>query len=242
MRMSAGSIASFTGTLVEAQQKPGNKYMQLVFHTAEGIRLSVSRNSAMVRSLTVGEKYHVKGKVYALGNKLYINEPKATLVQAARASRKKRVVLGIMAIIVIGTGAGAFAESKNIALGGVAETQTNIVQNQPETTAAPEKAATVPAVPAQPATTPVPNPAPARSSAARKTQTAPAVNQPTQQPSTVAETPSGTASVAVDPAPQPDPPLDTSGQTPAADNPDAASSPGTGDQNSESATGTELAP
>jgi cytoskeletal protein RodZ len=73
----AGNVIGFQGTLVGRKQIPGKKYIQLVFSTAEGSRLSISRNLRMARSLEVGHTYQIQGTEYSLGEKTYINEPVA---------------------------------------------------------------------------------------------------------------------------------------------------------------------
>lgn len=178
MHMSVGSIANFTGTLVEAHQKPGNKYMQLVFHTAEGIKLSISRNGAMVRSLKVGEKYHVKGKVMRFGTKTYINEPTAILVKAAQASRKKRIVLCIVLGVVMSASAAAFANTRGPAGVNTPESQSDTAgTSQPAAPVA--QPAPAPAAVSQPAPTPAPSAVrPASSTATKRTTTPAAVSSP----------------------------------------------------------------
>ncbi|HSH17808.1 MAG TPA: hypothetical protein VK978_00340 [Candidatus Saccharimonadales bacterium] len=113
--MSVGDTASFTGVLVKTQHLPGRKYVQLAFHTAEGIKLSVSRNAAMVHSLTIGEKYLVKGTVRKLGEKLYIHEPATSLI-VAQAGLLRRpstlIILGAILLLTCGGGA-AFALSQD---------------------------------------------------------------------------------------------------------------------------------
>lgn len=79
--MSTGNVASFTGVLVSRHYKPGQKYVQFVFQTAEGIRLSLSRNAQMVRTLDIGQKYSVEGQEYAVGKKTFVHEPTTLPIQ-----------------------------------------------------------------------------------------------------------------------------------------------------------------
>lgn len=76
----------FMGVLVDRQYKAGQKYVQLVFETAEGIRLSLSRNANMVHSLKVGFTYKVKSPERNIGQKRYVHEPTATLVSINKLS------------------------------------------------------------------------------------------------------------------------------------------------------------
>jgi hypothetical protein len=93
--------------LVRRQYKPGQRYIQLVFETTEGIKLSISRNVQLVRSLTVGKTYHIEGPEYALGSKTYIHEPIATpMPYALKRSRKRRLIIFAIIFIVIILGVG----------------------------------------------------------------------------------------------------------------------------------------
>ena len=80
----------FMGILVDRQYIAGQKYAQLVFETAEGIRLSISRNVNMVRSLRLGLTYKVKGPEHAVGQKRYVHEPTTTLVSATKSTLLSR--------------------------------------------------------------------------------------------------------------------------------------------------------
>jgi hypothetical protein len=81
MDASADNMAGFTGVLVGRRYKAGQKYIQLAFNTTEGLRLSLSRNLRMVRALSMGKTYHVEGPEIILGEKVFIKEPVATLIQ-----------------------------------------------------------------------------------------------------------------------------------------------------------------
>jgi cytoskeletal protein RodZ len=105
----AGNVVGFTGTLVQRQQAPGKNYIQLIFSTAEGARLSISRNFRMARSLEVGHEYKVEGTEYSLGEKTYIGEPIAKPLSSTRGFLKNRSKIIIFAAIILCTGVGAAA-------------------------------------------------------------------------------------------------------------------------------------
>lgn len=105
----------FMGVLVDRQYTTGQKYAQLVFETAEGIRLSLSRNINMVRSLRLGLTYKVKGLERTVGQKRYIHEPIATLVTANKLSlisKRYKILIPITACLIVvlgGVGALTYA-------------------------------------------------------------------------------------------------------------------------------------
>lgn len=78
--MHGSNNVEFMGVLVDRQYTSSQRCVQLVFETAEGIRLSLSRNAGLVRSLKLGLTYNVKGPEHTVGQKRYIHEPTATLV------------------------------------------------------------------------------------------------------------------------------------------------------------------
>lgn len=96
----AENFSNFTGVLVRRQYKPGQKYIQLVFETTEGLRLSISRNLRLVRSLSVGGTYKVIGPLYEIGDKTYVHEPTATLIRQEKRTNKKLWVFGLTTLIV----------------------------------------------------------------------------------------------------------------------------------------------
>ncbi|HSX46288.1 MAG TPA: hypothetical protein VLG27_04810, partial [Candidatus Saccharimonadia bacterium] len=102
-------MANFTGVLVRRQYKPGQKYIQLVFETAGGLQLSLSRNLKLVRSLSVGNTYRIEGPEYALGDKTYVHEPTALPVNVTpkSARRLNPLLVVLMALVAVGL-AGAF--------------------------------------------------------------------------------------------------------------------------------------
>ncbi|HEX8226686.1 MAG TPA: hypothetical protein VF572_02345 [Candidatus Saccharimonadales bacterium] len=94
-------MTNFTGVLVRRQFEPGQKYVQLVFETAEGMKLSLSRNLRMVRSLTIGREYHIKGHLNTVGGKTFVNEPLAMPVMVQPPIKAKRRPLKIVLAVVI---------------------------------------------------------------------------------------------------------------------------------------------
>jgi hypothetical protein len=108
------NMAAFTGTLVGRRYKPGQKYIQLVFKTAEGLRLSLTRDLQTVRLLNVGQKYYIEGPEYVHGQKTFIYEPKASPVQTKSGfvTRRKALAVGVVLITIAGT-AGAMALTKH---------------------------------------------------------------------------------------------------------------------------------
>jgi cytoskeletal protein RodZ len=103
----------FMGILVDRQYTAGQKYAQLVFETAEGIRLSLSRNINMVRALRLGLTYKVKGTEHTVGKKRYVREPTATLVPLHKSrllARRYKILIPVaVSVVVILGGAGALA-------------------------------------------------------------------------------------------------------------------------------------
>jgi hypothetical protein len=160
MEASAGSMTQFTGTLVGRQYKPGQKYIQLVFKTAEGLHLSITRNLQMVRSLSVGNTYQVKGEIFTLGKKKVIREPVAILVQpqAKKAFYKRRsLIIVSAAVLLIGGSASAITlkpHSVTPATAKVVVKKVNISQTQSTPAQTSTPASTPPAAP-EATTTPV---------------------------------------------------------------------------------------
>ena len=72
MGSAVGNYTRFTGVLVRRKYWQGHKSFQLVFKTAEGLKLSVSANSKLVKSLTMGQTYKVEGTEVRMGKKSFI--------------------------------------------------------------------------------------------------------------------------------------------------------------------------
>jgi hypothetical protein len=113
MDAAADNLTGFTGVLVGRRYRPGQKYIQLVFKTTEGLKLSLSRNLQMVRSLSVGNTYHVEGAEYVLGKKVVIKEPTANLVQSKGSFfGRHKVLVSVMVALTITSAAGIVLISK----------------------------------------------------------------------------------------------------------------------------------
>jgi hypothetical protein len=105
MYAAADNMSDFTGVLVKRQYKPGQKYIQLLFQTSDGPKLSISRNPKMVQSLSEGQTYRVEGQEYTIGERSVIKEPSATLVEANRGFIKwniKFIIAGVALLVILG--------------------------------------------------------------------------------------------------------------------------------------------
>jgi cytoskeletal protein RodZ len=104
MYAQAGSVTDFKGVLIRRQYKPGQKYIQLIFKTTDGLRLTVTRNPQMVDSLNEGKMYHVEGQLYNIGQKTVIREPKATLLKSEPGfliKNKWFIAASVVAVIIV---------------------------------------------------------------------------------------------------------------------------------------------
>lgn len=209
-----GKHTGFKGVLVRCHNKPGSKYTQLVFHTGQGTRYSLSRNMKLVSSLAIGRSYKVRGKLAALGKISYINDPKLidTSIGFLRRHARMLVLLAVF-LPVLGAGGAVYARTQTGL--GVLQNTAAPVQSDPKPAEAVETVSATPAAapeptPAQPTQEPVaprPAPAPAKkraapaattsSPAAQPVATTPAASAPSQPPAAPAvETPAA-------PAPEP---------------------------------------
>jgi hypothetical protein len=91
MHVMAGDIITFTGKLAKRQWKPVQKFIQLVFETSHGPRISLTRDVEMAKDLTMHGLYHVQGQEYDVNGKIYINEP--VVVGAHRKPSKQPGIL-----------------------------------------------------------------------------------------------------------------------------------------------------
>jgi cytoskeletal protein RodZ len=141
----------FMGVLVDRQYASGQKYVQLVFETAEGIRLSLSRNINLVRSLSLGSTYKVKGSERTVGQKRYIHEPTAMLVpdnKLSLISKHRKVLIPVaIGLIVVLSGVGVLtyaANSTNTNNQPTVHTKKPASKSTPITTATPTDSQPVP--------------------------------------------------------------------------------------------------
>ena len=111
--MYASNNVEFMGVLVDRKYTSSQRCVQLVFDTAEGIRLSLSRNVDLVRSLKLGLTYRINGPEHVVGQKRYIHEPTATLVPVTESPsffrRYKILIPAAIGLVVVLGGAGAWA-------------------------------------------------------------------------------------------------------------------------------------
>jgi cytoskeletal protein RodZ len=180
----AGNITGFTGVLIRRHYKPGQRYIQLLFQTKKGLRLSISRNLQLVRSLSVGSTYRVKGQEYIVGEKTYIHEPTAALVKPKKILSKRRVLFFVLGIVLILIGvASAMVFTKN---GSANHTNTSKNTN---TSQQPSDTTTTPQVESDSTTQDQPSTTPPASST---TQTKQTTTAKTTSPAAVTPPPSST--------------------------------------------------
>jgi hypothetical protein len=197
------NVAQFDGVLVQRQYKPGQKYVQLVFETAEGLRLSLSRNADLIRSLTVGTAYRVSGEEYSIGNKSYIHEPLAAPIPSKRQFFQSRALI-ISAVLVVAVGAtsGVFLlnhgtskhqlEAQNVSSQTPPAAEPSAASQSPAAAAAATPTADTPATTASPAAVP------SKATSVKRSVT----TTPSPSPSAV-PTPQPPVMPAVDPTPPP---------------------------------------
>jgi hypothetical protein len=215
----AQNMATFTGTLVGRRYKPGQKYIQLVFKTAEGLRLSLTRDLHTVRQLTMGQTYQIEGSEYIQGQKSFIYEPKASLVQPrAKSLKKRKIVIASVILLVIGGSASAMSLTKH---GPVNHAQNSGTKPEgKQTSEASNTSSTSPTQTtqdqsSQPNTTPQTNPA----TSTKKTTTAKTNNTSSanavQTPPSDNSTPVNGGDQPTDPPPAPPPPVEPDPTPPA---------------------------
>jgi hypothetical protein len=232
MYASSQELADFTGVLVQRQYKPGQKYIQLVFKTAEGLQLSLSRNLEMVRSLSVGNTYHVRGQQHTLGRKQYIHEPVAVpiTVRPSFLRHHRRVLAATAVCLVIVSGSGtAFMLAHSPASPKPSASSANVAKPQiitvkptvtPVAAAATQTTPTPPVVKSTKATT---------SKIVAKATTPAAGTTSTPQSASQSTAPTTPQAPAEDPPAQPEtPPADPVVQTPPDPTPVDPVDPGSG--------------
>ena len=107
--MGVGGVAEFTGVLVGRKYRPGHTYVQLIFRTADGIQLSLSRNIQMVRGLNPGQAYHVQGLMHSVGQKIFVRDPMVTLIQRSSSNRHAWLAMGTAGLVLFLGAGGVFA-------------------------------------------------------------------------------------------------------------------------------------
>jgi hypothetical protein len=134
MYAAAGNMSSFTGVLVRRQYKPGQKYIQLLFKTPQGIKLALTRDPQMVRSLTEGRIYNVEGQEYSLGDKTAVQDATVAPIISNKFSKKRAIVITVAAFVIVGVIAYALFPAKHSAASNNNQTQTKKVDIQPKQT------------------------------------------------------------------------------------------------------------
>jgi hypothetical protein len=94
------NMTAFNGVLIERQYQPGQRYVQLVFETADGLRLTLTRNADLVRDLVVGSAYYVEGNEYTIGNKTFVHEPVAMLLPTKKSFFGKRLLVSAAVLLL----------------------------------------------------------------------------------------------------------------------------------------------
>jgi hypothetical protein len=179
MQASTDSSADFTGVFIKWQYHPGQKYVQLLFETASGMRLSLSRNRHFFRSLTVGRSYRIKGKEYSVGGKTYVHEPTAIPLEAAvaRSGRGKKFFVFFILVVLAGAASAYFVAGQQTSQANITETKKTI-----STKAAPQANLTSSKVPAAaPVTSPAVPAAAAPVAASKPPTKKTAISAPTAQ-------------------------------------------------------------
>jgi hypothetical protein len=232
MAIAAQGAASFTGLLVRRQYRPGQKYIQLLFETSEGLWLTLTRDVQLVRDLIPGQAYEVQGPVHAIGNKHYVHEPSvvpvdeaalaAASAQSSVIARHPRLMLTGAALVVIllaGT-VVALASHKDVhsnTTNGSATTSTGIQMSQPAVMGDSVQAAdTSTGVTTDSTTTPATTPA-----ATSPTGTTPQTTKPPASTPVVTEPPAATPDPAPATIPDPDPAAIPTDGTPSNSAPDS---------------------
>jgi hypothetical protein len=206
MDAAADNMVDFTGVLVGRRYRPGQKYIQLVFNTTEGLRLSLSRNLQMVRSLSIGNTYRIKGTEYAFGEKIFIKEPTATLVQSEGSffGRHKILVLVAAAVTITCTLGFVFISKHNSVGHNQASNQSANTQTKVDTTSSDTTPPTADQEPG-PSAENQPSPAAATTKKSTKVKAGVAGVQPASNPAPPSSLTDTTPSPDPTPAPAPDP-------------------------------------
>jgi hypothetical protein len=113
MYATAGDMSSFTGTLLRRQYKPGQKYIQLLFKTPQGVKLALTRDPKMVETLSEGKIYKVEGQDFIIGDKKAVQDPVVAPIQPGIFSKKRAIVLSVAMFLILGVSAYAFFPAKH---------------------------------------------------------------------------------------------------------------------------------
>lgn len=135
--------AGFTGVLLKRQYRAGQRYMQLLFKTAEGQRLALSRDLQLVRSLQPGQYYQVEGDVRTAPGRSYLLQPTIMPVEAPSASaavrtprqRRTRLALAGLVAIALITGVFSIVRAPHAPGDAVAAKASPVTTNSPATAA-----------------------------------------------------------------------------------------------------------
>jgi cytoskeletal protein RodZ len=201
MQTTADSFVNFAGTLVKRQHQPGQKYVQLLFKTADGLKLSLTRNANTVRILKEGESYNISGREKIKDGKSYIDEPTVRRIETTRSrfASKKVIIIGAVVLALVLALILFFALSNNShpetkkssskALGASTEktedtilvTPTDVPTSEADAAQQPSQA-TTPTVPTPKKVTSSSNTTQNNTPAAETPQTTPVVTPPADTP------------------------------------------------------------
>jgi hypothetical protein len=153
------TVATFTGTLLRREHTIGQKFVQLVFREGDKNWLCISSKLTNAK-LGIGQTYKIEGIFKQAGDRAYIHEPKIELLKRQGKAAKKRLVIGVVALVAVLVCGGVV-----FALQGHSHplTATNVASHttqQPQTESgdnsavAPATTADTPATPTDTAATP----------------------------------------------------------------------------------------
>jgi cytoskeletal protein RodZ len=143
----------------------------------------------LVQSLAVGERYHIKGREYTIGDKTVINDPVAVKADGKRNRKRRFLILGTAMLLASAVaGGGLYLSSRSAAAMNAADQGSPAITKLPSARTA--AAASKPAAAAEktdPKSTPVsaPTPSPAasvRTAPARSGQAVTPASVPPVQP------------------------------------------------------------
>ena len=110
MHRITGQTREFTGVLLSRKYRPGQRYIQLLFKSADSIQLCLSQDVHMVRELRLGQAYHVSGQEAVVAQKLCLRDPAVTLISQPSSKRRVGLVAGVASVVLLlGVGGGVMA-------------------------------------------------------------------------------------------------------------------------------------